>query len=482
MASTSTPPGSHVGKARRMAAAFVLAGLLAPPASAQWAPADLDRLAQSFAQSMSPDYTLRSYPWVWSSDCTGTQCFTDNPDTTYGYAKFSNLGTQADSARTMDAAGAMVFIAETPPAARYFGFTPYLYAKWYSAVPATGQPGYVPVYTSLTDTTHHLNVGTTGGANPFSQLAVYVITADSRAAADIRARFTALGFPSTAVNLHTLPLANVPAVPLAMGNGARKDTYAALFRVTFPQDPAALAAYLARSAVRAFYVEPATARAVTPLPPTVYKVPGTGQSEATALRRARDQLVTQLLNRYQPQFTTTTETSLSTFQTRNYRCVSLGISCAGDNPDTFYVSDFGGASLAAGANDRFLVVGVQHSGGMGTGKATYFSHSLSVGTNNAGLIAVADSWLEGTALKAAGITSPSDPRYATYSRLYAFYFSYSCATDDPICVPIPSDPEQGGVAPGTPLQMHKRVYLEPATGTRPSTSEVVMQRVFWLQK
>lgn len=472
---------------RRLAACLLTATLattVAAPAVAQWTPPQLDQLTQSFVQAMGPAYTVRSFPWTWSSECDGTQCYGDNPDTTYGYPLFGPAGTSAAVARTMDATGALVFIAETPPPMRYFGFTPYLYSKYYTTVPYTGQPGYVAVYQSLTDTRNLLNVGTTGstkpGTNVFTQLAVYVMTADATTAADISSRFAALGFPSSAVNLQTLPLSNVPPVPLAMGNGLRKDTFSALFRLSYPEDAEAMASYVARTPIRTLYLEPASARAVAPLPPTVYRTPGNGQAESAALRRARDQLASQLLAQYQPQFRSTLEAAVSIRQTRNYACVTLGISCAGDNPDALYMSDFGGASYTPGPDDRFLVVGVHHSSG--TGKATYFSHSLTNATNSAGLLSVTDTWLRGTGLLAAGITNPADPRYAAYSRLYAFYMSYNCPPGDPICVRIPTDPANGGVPLGTPLEMAGRMYLEPATATRPSNNEVVLERVFWLQK
>ena len=100
-----------------------------------------------------------------------------------------------------------------------------------------------------------------------------------------------------------------------------------------------------------------------------------------------------------------------------------------------------------------------------------------------GVKGVNDSWLTGTGLKAGGITSPSDPRYASYSQLYAFTMSYDCG-GDPLCVTIP-EPAPGqpyGIPYGQLVDITGRVYLDPQTHTRPSTNDILTHKVFIMRK
>jgi hypothetical protein len=168
-------------------------------------------------------------------------------------------------------------------------------------------------------------------------------------------------------------------------------------------------------------------------------------------------------------------------QVNNYFNAVHGIPSNGENPDALYMTDAGiDGSFAPAADDRLLVVGVNHSApDFGTGKTTYFSHSLQVLSNAAGLLAVSDTWLAGSGLVAAGITDSQDPRYSTYRKLYAFTMSFHCPPGDTLCVTIPQPDGQGGGVPiGTPMALLGRAYLDPATNTRPSKDELLFERVF----
>jgi hypothetical protein len=83
----------------------------------------------------------------------------------------------------------------------------------------------------------------------------------------------------------------------------------------------------------------------------------------------------------------------------------------------------------------------------------------------------------------AGITDPNDPRYATYSQLYAFTVSYDCG-NEPDCqvIPEPTTANPAGVAFGKEINLTSRYYVDPATGTRPKLTEVLRHRVLVLKK
>ena len=459
--------------------------LCSGPACAQWTVGQLDALAQAFATGISGGYKVTAYPWRFMATCSATYCFNNNPDGTYGMPDFGMQPGQAVAARTLAPTGALVLVMETPPPMRYFGVTPYIFTKYYADPPGRpSQPTTVTVFESLTDTTNLVVIGTTGsavpGSNVHTQLSVFVVTADAQTYGEIARQFLSLGFPAYAINQLDLPLAVEPAVPLKMGTSPRSDTYAVLLRSTYPEDAARMADYVQRAPVRSFYVSPRLARAVSLLAPTVYRVPGSGQAEPGELSAAQGQLVNLLLARYGDEYARITELQVPVMQTRNYAAVARGASANGDNPDALYTAA-GRGSLAPAFDDRILVVGVNHGAiPDGTGKATYFSHSLTVAENGDGVLSVPDTWLAGTALTAAGITDPGDPRFATYRRLYAFTMGYNCPSGDTLCVTIPQPTPEGGVAIGTPVRLVGRIYLDPATKTRPSRDEITFERAFFM--
>lgn len=462
---------------------FVLGlSLLSATASAAWSVGDLDTLKQGFVTRISGNYQASEFPWKFLSpaDCftLGVVCYFANPDGPYGYAFFGGglgLGTRLAST------DALVLIMETPPPMRYFGVTPYIYSHFYASLPANpSQSGTVQVFESLTDTVNLLNIKTTGsvkpGAKRFTQLSVFIITADSTTYAKINNEFIALGFPGTAINKIALP---INAVPLRMGTVATSDTYAFLMRLAYPYDPSRMTDYIARAPVRVLRLSPSVPRAVMALPAPVSKLPGNGVSEAnTPLLAARDQLVDQLVAQYGADYLIS-EDSLALTQTNNYVCVDIGIVCNVDNSDAIYTRDVN-RFVPSTRVDKILTVGVNH---VSTGKATYVSHSIINDANHVGVLGVSDTWLNGTALKMAKITSSADPRYATYQQLYAFTISYDCS-GELACVTVP-EPTAGnpvGVVYGDPLDVSARYYLDPATLTRPSSNEVILQRVFTLTK
>ncbi|HDY70699.1 MAG TPA: PilZ domain-containing protein, partial [Nitrospirae bacterium] len=98
------------------------------------------------------------------------------------------------------------------------------------------------------------------------------------------------------------------------------------------------------------------------------------------------------------------------------RLVQKGISCNVDNSDGLYTRDIN-TYIPSSPEDKILIVGVNH---VDTGKTTYVSHSVVNDLYHVGVVAVNDDWLRESALEMAGITDINDPRYSTYSQLYAF--------------------------------------------------------------
>jgi hypothetical protein len=457
----------------RLATLAALAAL--PMLTAQAAERTVDSLTADFRNAVSTNYSTSQYPWqVLTCTPDASNCFGTNPDSPYGAPDFDPTNTHT-SVTTLNDTDALVLIMETPPSMRYFGVTPYLFTRYYPSHLAGNPltPGFVPVFESLGDTVNQKVIGTTGsttpGVNPFGQLSALVMTADALTGAQVLGAFKAIGFPGSAVNRMPMPLSGAH---LNMGSGPTKDTYTAMLRVAYPDNPQALADYLSRKPVQVVRMSALTARKLKPVDEAASRVPGTGVSESAALLSARDTLAADLQARFAGSGYTIAERTVDFKQTVNYLCIDNALPCNGDNPDALYSRDV--ANYAPQPSDRVLIVGINH---VATGKATYLSHSIVADANNRGLLAVSDAWLAGTGLVMGQVSGPSDPRYATYSQLYAFTIAYDCA-GDPVCVTIPA----ADAPAGTALNVTARIYLEAATRTRPSSAEIGPHRVFVMKK
>lgn len=460
--------------------AFLLAIFLMPHAVfAAWAPSQIDTLKQQFVTGIGRIYQTAEFPWLFLNpeECftPGVSCYFSNPDGPYGYP--SNGGKLYIG---MAATDALVLIMETPPPMRYFGITPYIFSRYYPSLPlAPRKSGTVQVFESLGDTVNMANVGTAGspvaGGNPFTQLSVFVMTADQNTYNHIYWQFVALDLPSYAINQVAMPLT---AVPLKMGIGPAADTFSIMMRLAYPDDPDQMQDYLTRVPIRFLHLSALKKRSTLAMPTPVSKIPGNGLREPAELETARDQLVSQLLAQYGNAYTIT-ERAINLTQTNNYVCVEYGVSCNGDNPDALYSRDIN-KFIPTSPADKILIVGINH---VLTGKDTYVSHSVINDLHQVGVQGASDFWFQGSALAMAGIVSSSDPRYLAYEQLYAFTISYDCI-GEAVCLQIeePTLNDPIGVPFGDPLDISARYYMDPVTETRPSSSEVILHRVFLLMK
>ncbi len=472
---------------RSFIAAALIALSLVPGVSqaarVNWTPAQLDTLATAFSNGISSTYRVTPYPFTFldTSECfePGFTCGFSNPDSPYAFPQVNGVGA-LQMART----DAFVLIMETPPSMRYFALSPYVYTRYYPSTNAhVTQSGFVKVFESLADSINMDGIGTTGSATPGvnvnTRLTAVVMTADANTWKQVSGQFAKLGFPTTAVNLLAMP---VNAASLTMGTATTSDTYQMLLRMAYPARSSQLNDYIARAPFRFFQLTAISQRNLNALPTAVSKTPGQGFSEPSELTSARDDLAQQLADQYGNGYNVTELTTVDK-QTTNYVCIQTASFCAGDNSDAVYtdaISQWIPGGIVNGVpEDKLLVVGVNH---VVTGKAIYVNYAVEEDVHEVGVTAVADTWLKGTALKVAGITDTSDPRYADYSQLYAFTVGYDCSGEI-ACMTIPQPTDtQIGVTIGDPIDVTGRYYVDPVTKTRPSVNEIIDHRVFLLQK
>lgn len=462
----------------KKAALFFMLAMFSCGAPAQWQTSELDTLKQEFITQIANDYQTTEYPWIFSVDktecyTTGTDCYFSNPDAIYGHAAF---GGALDVATLMRESDALVMLLETPPPMRYFGITPYIYSRYYTApLEHPHHPGFVQVFQSLTDSINLATIKTQNPYDSFSQLSAVVMTANQKTYQAIYKTLAKLGFPGNAINKIALPLKEVP---LRMRYSPYADSFNILIRMAYPDNQAQMDDYTNRTPVRMLKL---TATGTPPpllLPAAASRIPGDGTKEPEALSAGRDQLAQQLLAQYGKDYVIE-ENEIVLYQTQNYVCVELGIMCNVDSSDALYTRDVN-IHTPTSLQDKILIIGVNH---VATGKATYMSHSVVNDLYHAGISAVSDEWLNGSALAMAGISDRFDPKYPVYSRLYAFTIGYDCS-GEAVClqIPQPTDDNPIGAALGTPIDVTSRAYLDPATLTRPSSDEVIFHRVFILKK
>lgn len=458
---------------------FLILAIFSCSAPAQWQISELDTLKQQFIAQIANGYQTAEYPWAFSVDktecyTTGTDCYFSNPDAIYGHTAF---GGALDVATFMQESDALVMILETPPPMRYFGITPYIYSRYYTApLEHPRRPGFVQVFESLTDSINLATIKTQSPYDSFSQLSVVVMTASQDTYQTIYKNLVKLGFPGDAINKIALPLKQVP---LRMDDSPYADSFNMLIRMAYPDNQAQMDDYTNRTPVRILKL---TAIGTSPqehlLPVAASRIPGDGSKEPEALSAGRDQLMRQLLAQYGKDYLIK-ENKIVLYQTKNYICVEQGIMCNVDSSDALYTRDVN-IYTPSSLQDKILIIGVNH---VATGKATYMSHSVVNDLYHAGITAVSDEWLNGSALAMAGISDRFDPQYPVYSRLYAFTIGYDCS-GEAVClqIPQPTDDNPIGAALGTPIDVTSRAYLDPATLTRPSSDEVIFHRVFILEK
>lgn len=477
---------------KKMSSLIALLAVSISTSAFSWDVSQLDTLANDFNAGISSSFQVTEYPFLFlNTDACfepGKTCAYTNPDSPYAFPQqIPKFGIATQMAKI----DAEVLIMETPPPASYFAITPYLFTRYYATgVSATkGMPGTGQIFESLADSINMDEIKTTGsqtpGVNPNTQLTVFVMAADTNTSTMIQQQFQALQFPASAINLVVMP---VSAASLHMGNSLDKDTFMMMLRTAYPVDQSALDNYIARAPFHFMKLSARIPRDWSELIPPDNKKPGNGTPEPSSLTSARDQLVLQLLKNYDAMYNIQEVTPINA-QTNNYVCMDKGLQCYGDNPDAVYTRDLNQWSPAP--NDKVLIVGIDH---VLTDKATYINHAIADHEHQVGVAGASDadgapdSILQGSALKMAGITKSTDPRYAMYSKLYALTIGYDC-TSELVCLKIPvletdSDGNitQIGIAPGDTIDITARTYADPVTLTRPSKSEIIQHRVFKLTR
>lgn len=394
----------------------------------------------------------------------GHSCQGNNPASPYAAFRVPAGPGQTEPNPGVDAEGlatafrlredeAVVYVGRTPPAARYFGFTPYLVTH-----------GNDEPFASLSETLNDEVIGVDGAQGPGTFDRPTVVVAAANAAVDqrVRATLVAAGYPEASIN--TLVFDETKA---ALGLDAGGDTVGVLFRVALFDDAAAGQAFLSSPPGAVLRVSPTTPVGPDPMPAPAARPKNTTDTE-TSLAPSVEALHDAIVAAH-PGFDVTALAVAAGVPDPD-ACIAGTQQCHGDNRDTIYPIT-APMMLFQDPADFYVVYGVNHEA---TGKATYSSFSIYAIQHLVGIAGVTSAELGGSAEDYL----PTGP---DTSKLYAWTVARDC-TGLPHCLAVPEGTCPSGIDDGQLGLIAFRAYVEPGQATAPDPATMVIDRVLRFRK
>ncbi|NPV63688.1 MAG: hypothetical protein HPY61_13880 [Methanotrichaceae archaeon] len=373
---------------------------------------------------------------------------------------------------------AVVFVGRTPPECRYLSLDQFLMERTYGNETRW-------IFSPFGDTVNNLVIKTEGTpdgspGNPYNQTTIVVSTADKGIDQRIRAAAQSAGYSDGIINTLVLPSAM-----LNMGVENNSDTFAVFIRGSLFADSQAGDDYIDNKPATVFRITPNESAELDPYDMPELRVRGTGTTEFDLVDDL-EELRIAILEKYTDSNPTELPTSISLFAGSDY--VQRGFDGYGPTNDAIYLwtanqtvasptppfpdlslyySYLQDSPITLGndTNEFIIVYGVNH---VATGKATY-ENFVPYGAdiwNGVGMITEVD--FNGTAEEYL----PDNPN-AKY--LYVYKIARNCE-GDPHCYELPYGMGGYGIDLDQPLFIAWRLYLEEATKTGPSYSEIVYDR------
>ena len=373
---------------------------------------------------------------------------------------------------------AVIFVGRTPPECRYFSYDLQLLSRAYGNETRW-------IFGNLADTINIAVINTEGTpnglpGNPFNQTTVIVNTADRGIDQRIRAAALSEGYSGAIINTQELP-----SSILNMGVENTSDTFMMLIRPAVVADKQTEDNYINNTPAVIFRITPNESTELDPYDYPELRVRGTGTTEFD-LMDDLEKLRIAILDKY----TDLNATECPTSQTVPVGTdgIQRGIDVLGPNNDCCYLWAHNQTvssptppffditkfypflrdpfiTLGDDPNEFFIIYGVNH---VATGKATYQNFGIYGADVWNGIKAITDADFSGSAEEYL----PDNPN-AKY--LYVYKIARNC-DGEPYCFEVPTGPGAYGIGLDQPISVCWRIYLEPATKTGPSYSEIVYDR------
>lgn len=373
---------------------------------------------------------------------------------------------------------AVIFVGRTPPECRYFSYDHYIVDRTYGNETRW-------IFANLADTVNNLVINTEGtpngtAGNSFNQTTMIVATADRGVDQRIHAAALSAGYSGDIFNTQVFPSAM-----LNMGLENNSDTFAIIIRPALYKDMQAGDDYLNKTPAVILRVTPNESSKLDPYSYPELRVRGTGATEFD-LMDDLEELRMAILNKYSG--LNATELSVSQVAPVGSDAIQRGIDAMIPDNDACYLWSANqtissptppfpnlslyypflrhpAITLGNDTNEFIIVYGVNH---VATGKATYSNFGIFGADVWNGVGAITDSDFNGSAEEYL----PDNPN-AKYLYVYKLARNYS---GDPYCYEVPTGPGAYGIELDQPVFIFWRNYLEKATKTGPSYSEIVYDR------
>ena len=373
---------------------------------------------------------------------------------------------------------AIIFVGRTPPECRYFNYDADLFFRTYGNKTLWPWPNLGDALNNLVIKTEGTPNGLPG--NPFNQTTVIVTTADRGTDKRIRAAAQSAGYSDGIINTQV-----IPSPLLNMGLENASDTFTIYIRPALFKDKQAGSDYINNTPAIILRVTPNNSTELDPYNVPELRVRGTGKTEF-GLTPDLNKLRQAILTKYSG--LNATELPTSQWYPQANEGFQRGISLYGPNNDACYlwtanqtlssqtplfcnISQYYGFSrnppitLGNDTNEFIIVYGVNH---VATEKAMYQNIGIFGANAWNGVGAVTDQDFNGS----AEAYLPGDPN-AKY--LYVYKIARH-SNGDPRCFEVPYGVGAYGINLDQPLMIAWRIYLENATKTGPSYSEIVYDR------
>ena len=356
---------------------------------------------------------------------------------------------------------ALVITGKTPPQARYFGFTPYLFSRLDSA----GER--ISVFASLTDTLNPVNA-LAGVDGPFDSEIAVIYTSDAESMANARSALQSQGYSSANINEVVLPREG-----MNYGfDSASSDTFLLMGRVALFDEPEKGELYLEDLPLQVYRLTPEADGAGSALSVVSRVSRGDGSTE-DALQPGLEQLGEAIIAAAQEvgevQEINIASSELIAQIIDPEVCIENVTECKGDNTDTTYAAGPLSVIQADGTNtlaadEYFVVYGVNHTA---AGKSTYSNFSVYTKTKRIGVVAVDSDDMAGSAESYL-------PDRADQDNYFAYEVRRDC-TDRSHCLQL--NTEFPGAALDESLFFIFRAYMNPGLSVSPDHDEILTERV-----
>ncbi len=353
---------------------------------------------------------------------------------------------------------AVVIVGRTPPTAKYYGLTPYVFTR---ALSDTER--YTP-FASLSDTLNPVTTRTASGESFDAEFSV-ILAGDSTVRAATAEALSNAGYSEAGVN----DLVFSPE-QVRFGLDAGADQLMLMGRVAVIEDATAAEAYLQSPPVEVwrltFQGNPDEAE---PAPLRAPRGDGVDEHAYAEGLDALELAIEASLDGASYNSISIASSQLVSLALDPEQCLASSGECLGDNSDTTYAVGplevaAGDGVLTLGPDEAFIVFGVNHAV---TGKATYSNMSVYAQAKGAGVVGLTDDEMRGSAERFL-------PDHPDRDALWAYELRRDCG-GKPDCLELPTD--FPGATASENIFFIFRAYLQPGSTVSAGHDEILTERV-----